>query len=82
MPPFHHASRVVVRRNGEEAEHVELPPTGHGYTHQVVEVQSCLAEGLTESPVMTLQDTLDVMWVREEALGQLGITMAEAPVEL
>ena len=82
VPPFHHASRVVVRRNGEEAEHVELPPTGHGYTHQVVEVQSCLAEGLTESPVMTLQDTLDVMWVVEEALGQLGITMAEAPVEL
>ena len=82
VPPFHHASRVVVRRNGEEAEHVELPPTGHGYTHQVVEVQSCLAEGLTESPVMTLQDTLDVMWVLEEALGQLGITMAEAPVEL
>ena len=82
VPPFHHASRVVVRRNGEEAEHVELPPTGHGYTHQVVEVQRCLAEGLTESPVMTLQDTLDVMWVLEEALGQLGITMAEAPVEL
>ena len=31
---------------------------------------------------MPLQDTLDVMWVLEEALGQLGITMAEAPVEL
>jgi hypothetical protein len=31
---------------------------------------------------MPLQDTLDVMWVLEEALGQLGITMAEATVEL
>ena len=31
---------------------------------------------------MPLSDTLDVQWVLEEALGQLGITMGEARVEL
>jgi hypothetical protein len=31
---------------------------------------------------MPLQDTLDVMWVLEEALDQLGVTMTEATVEL
>jgi predicted dehydrogenase len=82
VPPFHHASRVVVRRNGQEAETVDLPPTGHGYTHQVVEVQRCLADGLTESPVMPLADTLDVMWVLEECLTQLGIRMSEGVVEV
>jgi hypothetical protein len=61
---------------------VERLPTGRGYVHQAEEVQRCLAAGLTESPVMPLQDTLDVMWVLEEALGQLGITMTEATVEL
>ncbi len=81
-PPFHHASRVVVRRNGEEAEEVDLVPTGRGYTHQVVEVQRCLAEGLTESPVMPLADTLDVMWVLEESLAQLGIAIPEGTVEI
>lgn len=81
-PPFHHPSRIVVRRNGEEPETIERAATGAGYVHQAEEVQRCLAEGLTESPVMPLADTLDVQWVLEEALGQLGITMAEADVEL
>lgn len=81
-PPFHHPTRIVVRRNGQEPEVVDRPARGQGYVHQAEEVQRCLAAGLTESPVMPLADTLDVQWVLEEALGQLGITMAEATVEL
>ena len=45
-------------------------------------MQRCLAEGLTESPVMPLSDTLDVQWVLEECLGQLGISMSEAEISL
>ena len=59
---------------------MERPATGRGYAHQAEEVHRCLAAGLTESPVLPLADTLDVQWVLEEALGQLGITMAEAPL--
>lgn len=81
-PPFHHPSRIVLRRNGEEPERIELLPTGRGYVHQAEEVQRCLAAGLTESPVMPLADTLDVQWVLEECLGQLGITMREAGIDL
>ena len=65
-----------------EPEEVHLPQTGRGYVHEAEEVHRCLAEGLLESPVMPLADTLEVQWVLEEALGQLGVTMAEAPVEL
>ena len=81
-PPFHHASRIVVRRNGEEPETVERPSTGRGYAHQAQEVQDCLAAGLTESPVMPLADTLDVQWVMEECLHQLGVEMVEGRVDL
>lgn len=79
-PPFHHPSRIVVRRNGREAETIERLPTGRGYAHQAEEVQRCLAAGLTESPVMPLADTLDVQWVLEECLDQLGVEMAEGTV--
>ena len=79
-PPFHHPSRIVVRRNGEAPEEMDRPATGRGYAHQAEEVHRCLAAGLTESAVLPLSDTLDVQWVLEEALGQLGITMAEAPL--
>jgi predicted dehydrogenase len=80
QPPFHHPTRIVVRRNGEAADEMERPATGRGYAHQAEEVHRCLAAGLTESPVLPLADTLDVQWVLEEALGQLGIAMAEAPL--
>ncbi len=82
LPPFHHPGAIVVRRNGEEPQEIDLPATGAGYVHQAEEVHRCLAAGLTESPVMPLADTLDVQWVLEEALAQLGIPMAEAAVEL
>ena len=82
VPPFHHPERLVVRRSGRDPEELELSATGTGYSHQAVEVQRCLAEGLTESPTMPLDDTLDVQWVLAECLGQLGIEIGEAPVEL
>jgi predicted dehydrogenase len=82
LPRFHHAARIVVRRNGREPEEVHLPQTGRGYVHEAEEVHRCLAAGLLESPVMPLADTLEVQWIMEEALGQLGITMSEAPIHL
>jgi hypothetical protein len=82
LPPFHHPERLVVRRSGRAPEEVVLPATGVGYVHQAVEVQRCLAEGLTESPTMPLADTLDVQWVLGECLDQLGVEVREAPVEL
>ncbi len=82
VPPFHHAQGFVVRRTGREPEQVDLPATGTGYYHQAVEVQRCLAEGLTESPTMPLADTLDVQWVLGECLAQLGIEVGEGSLEM
>lgn len=76
-PRFHHPDTLVIRRNGQSAETVVLPQNGRGYCHEVIEVNRCLAAGLTESPVLPLADTLDVQWVMEESLGQLGITPSE-----
>lgn len=81
-PRFHHPTRLVVRRNGEPAEQVDLPASGRGYSHEIAEVGRCLGAGLLESPVMPLADTLGVQWVMEETLTQLGITAREAEVAL
>ncbi|CAM3803405.1 Gfo/Idh/MocA family protein [Nocardioides zeicaulis] len=81
-PPFHHPEQLVLRRGDAGPEVHEHPATGRGYTHQADEVHRCLEAGLTESPVMPLEDTLDVMWVLEECLRQLGVPMAEAAVEV
>lgn len=70
--PFFNPSAIVV--NGEE-ERVELD--GTGYTYQLVEVTQRVANGYTESPEMTLDDTLAVMRTLTTALGALGVNYAK-----
>ena len=77
-PPTYRPSRLHVHRDGvDEVEVVELPGAGSGYTEQFLHVQECLAQGLTESPVVPLDDTLAVMDVLDAALRELGA----APVD-
>lgn len=82
VPRFHHPDTLVLRRNGQPAETIVRAPVGRGYCHEAIEVNRCLSLGLTESPVMPLQDTLDVQWTMEQVLGQLGITHTEDPTPI
>ncbi len=81
-PRFHHPSSLVLhRREGDgeaEPEVLRCPATGTGYAHELLEVQRCLAAGLTESPAMPLADTLAVMEILDRSLGALGVTYDEA----
>lgn len=70
--PFHHPPRLLLHRPGRDAEVVQALALGRGYSHEIIEVQRCLAEGLTESPTMPLDDTLAVMATLETALDALG----------
>jgi predicted dehydrogenase len=75
--PFHHTPALTVHRPGAEPERVTRPFVGRGYVHQLDEVQRCLAAGLTESPIMPLDDTLAVMAVLDEAMDRLGAVHAD-----
>lgn len=81
-PEFHHPTRLVVRRRGEPAREIDAPALGRGYSHEIIHVGQCLADGLTESPLVPLDDTLGVQWVMQGALEQLGVTPVEGTVDL
>jgi predicted dehydrogenase len=51
---------------------------GWGYHHQIRHVQECLRQGLTESPVMTHQDSLDLMETMDAIRREAGL---KYPVE-
>ena len=80
LPRFHHPTTIVVHRAGADAETIELPPQGAGYSHEIDEVNACLRAGRTESAVMPLDDTLAVQGVLAEAADQLGLTFSEVAV--
>lgn len=60
---------------GERApEHVPMPVDGFGYHFEASEVQRCLREGLTESPLVPLDETLAVMTTLDAVRVQVGVT--------
>lgn len=81
-PQFHHPTQLVLRREGGPAQEIVAPATGSGYSHQIDHVGVCLGEGLTESPLVPLADTLVVQAVMQEVLEQIGVTPAEGRVDL
>ena len=77
-PRFHHPTRFTVHRPGVLDRDFDLSPMGRGYTHEIIEVNNCLANGLRESPVMPLDDTLSVMSTLQQALDALGNAQQDA----
>lgn len=78
LPRFHHPKSFVLHREGHEPEQFDRPPLGGGYSHELIEVTESIKAGRTESVVMSLDDTLAVQRVLDDALAQLGVRFHEA----
>jgi predicted dehydrogenase len=63
----------ITAHDGTVLESYEPPAGGRGMEHEAIEVGRCLAEGLTESPIMPLDDTLAVMATMDEIRAQIGL---------
>ena len=64
----------VLSRDDEVLERFEEPRVGHGLRYQAAEVGRCLREGLTESPVLSLDESRSVMATMDEVRRQIGLT--------
>jgi predicted dehydrogenase len=64
---------LLLHRDGN-SETIAVPYQGLGYVHEIVEVQRCLAAGLTESPLVTLEDTLAVMRTLDRVRARIGVS--------
>jgi predicted dehydrogenase len=63
----------VVSRTGEVLETFTSPPEGRGMQYEAAEVNRCLREGLTESPLLPLDESLAIMGVLDEVRAQIGL---------
>jgi predicted dehydrogenase len=77
-PRFHHPHHILLQRTGAEPEVIRRPPSGTGYSHELIEVTECLVDGRTESEVMPLDDTLAVQRILNDACESLGVYHYEA----
>jgi predicted dehydrogenase len=77
-PRFHHPKHIVLQRTGAEPEVISRPPSGTGYSHELIEVTECVLAGRTESEIMPLDDTLAVQRLLNGACEALGVHHYEA----
>jgi predicted dehydrogenase len=52
---------ITIHRPGQNPECIRFPEPGKGYHYEAAEVMRCLDEGLTESPLLPLDFSLDLM---------------------
>jgi hypothetical protein len=62
-------SFTLISRTGERT-HFDAPDEGRGLWHQVDEVARCLREGLLESPLMPLDESVSIMQTMDAVLAQ------------
>jgi predicted dehydrogenase len=64
----------VVDRSGAVLERFDAAVPGHGIRYEAAEVGRCLRAGVTESPVLTLDETLSIMTTMDEVRRQIRLT--------
>lgn len=67
-------SELQVRTGPDEQRTERFSVVGRGYTYELREVTRCVQQGLTESPVMPLDDSLDTMRLFDGVRAQLGLS--------
>ncbi len=72
VPDFWRASSLELCKNGQ-VEKFELPFRSTGYIHEAQEAMYCLREGLTESNIMPLDESLKIMKILDNLRRQWGL---------
>lgn len=71
--PLFAPTRLTASRDAMEDEVLEFPFGGNGYQFQVAEAAHCMSNGKTESDVMPLDETLQIMATMDEIRKQIGL---------
>jgi predicted dehydrogenase len=73
LPAFMHCPDWLSVNGPDGSERIDAAYEGNGLRFQVPEVHRCLGEGLTESPVMSLGETIAIAGILDDIRGQIGL---------
>jgi predicted dehydrogenase len=73
IPAFMHCPEWITVSNRDGSERIDAPPEGNGLRFEIEEVHRCLAERLTESPTMPLDETVTLMTTLDSIRAQIGL---------
>ena len=73
---WHETEGLILERDGQEPEQIDLPRTTFGYDYEAVHVMQCLNDGLTESTTWSLDDSVNLMTLLDTVRAEAGIVYA------
>ena len=77
---WHRPEGLTYTPYGGESQRFDFPQTeGNGYQYEAMEVARCLREGLLESPVMPLDESLQIMLTMDTLRAQWGVRYPMEP---
>lgn len=71
--PWFDGVALTLTRPGEKDRRIEEPRVENGFEYEVREVARCLREGLLESPVLPLDESVAIMETLDQARAQWGL---------
>jgi hypothetical protein len=72
--PWWRGAGIILHRQGEDPERLDVPMRGNGYNYEAEEVGRCLERGLLESEAMTHADTIGIMETMDRIRDSVGLT--------
>ncbi|RSK28825.1 gfo/Idh/MocA family oxidoreductase [Bacillus sp. HMF5848] len=73
VPSFLSAKSATLYKNGEEVETFKDDRNSAGYAFEIEEVGKCLSQGLVESSVIPLDESLEIMKIMDQIRAQWGL---------
>ena len=70
---FHETKGVTLKRDDQSAKPFAFNRTTHGYDYEAQHVMRCLSEGRTESPLWSLNDSVNLMALLDAVRAEAGI---------
>ena len=71
--PMHAPDRLSVFKSGIREQVLQFPIEGNGLHYEALEVMQCLRQGKTESSLMPLEESVQVMETMDAIRGQWGL---------
>ena len=65
--------KLTLRLEGKEDQEIQVPYEGNGYNYEAAEVMQCLRSGATESQVMPLDESIEIIRTMDKIRAQWGL---------
>jgi len=73
LPAMMHCPNSLTVSNPAGVERIDASYEGNGLRFEIEEVHRCLADGLTESPVVTLDESLALATTLDAIRAEIGV---------